>query len=659
MGTSAGRGGTASEESRRLEDKLQKSEARWQFALEGAGDGLWDWNLKTNEVYYSKQWKAMLGYEEDEIGGTLDDWDRLIHPDEKKSCHESLQRCLEGLEPEYRREHRLRCKDGSYTWVLIRGMVIEWDDNNRPLRAIGTHADISERKRTEEQLAERKRFLESITAMTPDLIYLFYVKELRHAYINREVASALGFSTEEEALSLGAAVIHPEDLPSVLAQLDLLAHTQSDATHELEYRIRRKDGTYAWFYDREKVYQRDSAGQPEILFGICQDITERKQAEAERLRLEQQVQQAQKLESLGVLAGGIAHDFNNLMTGIFGYVDLARSMSSDPQILEHLDVALGTIERARGLTRQLLTFAKGGAPAKRPTPLLPLIKKAVQFALSGSSVSCSFDLAEELWTCDVDKDQIGQVIDNIVINAQQAMPNGGNIEVSARNVSLAGTEYPALAKGDVVRVSIKDSGIGIPGDVLPRIFDPFYTTKTKGHGLGLATCYSIINRHGGAIEVESEPGVGSTFHIYLPAAAASAVEKTPPSPGHKGSGTVIVVDDEAVVRETLRRMLERMGYTVVCKSDGRGAVDLFADEESRRAVAAVILDLTIPGGMGGMAAIAEIRKIDKEVPAFMASGYAENGVMKDPAAYGFTASLCKPFKMTELAELLERHLRRG
>jgi CheY-like chemotaxis protein len=372
---------------------------------------------------------------------------------------------------------------------------------------------------------------------------------------------------------------------------------------------------------------------------------------------------AQKLDSLGVLAGGIAHDFNNLLTGIFGFIDLARSVSKDAKTVDYLESTIAAMNRAKALTFQLLTFAKGGSPVQKTTPLIPFVQEAAQFALSGSNISCKFSLAETLWPCNIDKNQIGQVIDNIVINAQQAMPNGGAIEITAKNISpgLGEKSHPPLADGNYVKVSIKDFGIGIPKDIMPRIFDPFYTTKTKGHGLGLATCYSIMNRHGGCIDVESEPGKGSTFHVYLPASTVAAVTNTAAPGRHKGSGTIIVMDDEEVVRETIRKMLESLGYAVVCKKDGREAIDFYIDEtRAKRKFAALIFDLTVPGGMGGIEAVAEIRKLNAgalpKVPVFVVSGYADNSVMKNPREYGFTASLSKPFTIAELSEMLNKNV---
>jgi CheY-like chemotaxis protein len=239
------------------------------------------------------------------------------------------------------------------------------------------------------------------------------------------------------------------------------------------------------------------------------------------------------------------------------------------------------------------------------------------------------------------------------------MPNGGTVEVAGGNVCVEEGTHPSLANGNYVKLSIKDTGIGIAKDIMPRIFDPFYTTKTKGHGLGLATCYSIMSRHGGWIDAESEPGKGSTFHVYLPASTEVGVASGEESVRHQGSGTIIVVDDEEVIRNTVGKMLQSLGYSVVCKKDGAQAIDLYVTESmAGHEFAAMILDLTIRGGMGGQEAVREIRKWDKRLPVFVASGYADDPVMRNPAEFGFTASLCKPFTMAELAKMLDGNLKK-
>jgi len=406
----------------------------------------------------------------------------------------------------------------------------------------------------------------------------------------------------------------------------------------------------------------DNIGTPVYLHGIAiengklcfvtmVDISERK-------RMEEGLQKIHRLESLGILAGGIAHNFNNLLCGIFGYIDMAYEISNEKQVKKYLSEVLSNIDRARGLTQQLLTFSKGGAPVKKLDHLQHILKETVQFALNGSNVSCNFDLSDDLWTCNFDRNQVEQVIDNLVINARQSMPAGGTIRVSAQNLSLAQDEHPSLSAGCYIKISIHDSGNGISKEILPRIFDPYFTTKTYGNGLGLSTSYSIISRHNGSIEVESEKGTGTVFHIYLPASrndVTSGMEKS--TPKYKGTGVILIMDDENAILEVISEMLISMGHTVICKSNGRDAVDFFIDKKKTgRKIVGMIFDLTILNGMGGKEAVSEIRKLDADIPVFVASGYSEDPVMANPKAYGFTASICKPFRLAELFEMLKNNL---
>jgi PAS domain S-box-containing protein len=392
---------------------------------------------------------------------------------------------------------------------------------------------------------------------------------------------------------------------------------------------------------------------------VTTDITARKKAEAERLRLEQQIQQTQRLESLGILAGGIAHDFNNLLGGLYGYIDLAAVSCGEQTVKQHLIQAMASMGRARSLTQQLLTFAKGGAPLRKPSALIPFVKDTVQFALSGSAIGCRYDLPGDLWPCDIDANQIAQVIDNIVINAQHAMPEGGQLSITARNRQIGKSEFPLLKAGKYVEIALRDTGRGIAREILPRIFDPFFTTKQKGSGLGLATAYAIVKRHDGHIDVESNAGAGSTFRIFLPACPAAVCAINPPAPAQPGkaAGRILIMDDEEVIRNIVRIILTDEGYGVTCVREGQEAVRILTEEAAAgRPFSAVILDLTIAGGMGGKQALAEIRKRHATIPVFVASGYASDPIMANPRDHGFTDGLSKPFSITELTGMLRRHL---
>lgn len=378
------------------------------------------------------------------------------------------------------------------------------------------------------------------------------------------------------------------------------------------------------------------------------DITRRRKAE-------EALQTAQKLESLGILAGGIAHDFNNLLAGIFGNVNLASELSDNSEAKEYLTTASTAIERARSLTGQLLTFAKGGEPVKKPGKLTPFIENTVLFALSGSKISCRFDIPDDLWACEFDKNQIGQVIDNLVINAKQAMSDGGEIEVCAHNTYLPEQSGTQGVQGKFIKITVTDHGTGIPKEIMPKIFDPFFTTKSKGAGLGLATSYSIVKRHGGFIKVESEPGAGSSFSVFLPATSKNpSTECENPEKKHQGSGIFILMDDQEIIRLTTGKMLESLGYSVVSKTDGASVLKYL--ENSSENIAGMIFDLTIPGGMGGLETVSKIRENDRSVPVFVSSGYANDPVMADPRKYGFTASIAKPFTRDELLKMLNSYI---
>jgi CheY-like chemotaxis protein len=358
-----------------------------------------------------------------------------------------------------------------------------------------------------------------------------------------------------------------------------------------------------------------------------------------------------------VLAGGIAHDFNNLLSGLFGYIDLAREcVEKGSTASEYLDKAFSVFGRAKDLTGQLLTFAKGGAPAKKTTSLASLLRDTIHFALSGSSVKSHFEIEKDLWPCDVDENQIGQVVDNIVINARDAMPMGGTITVTAENVPPGGTLPAVLGPGNYVRIGIRDQGTGIAPEHLSRIFDPFFTTKQKGSGLGLATSYSIVKRHDGAIKAESELGKGATFFVYLPASKelfAQGVLNAGNAAQHTGRGWVLVMDDEAFICDIAASMLQNMGYSVETTVHGRDAIDKFNKaRDAGNPFDLVILDLTIPGGMGGKQTKDELRKIAPAVKIMASSGYSDDPIMAHPRKNGFDGSVRKPYDKTELANAI-------
>ena len=384
------------------------------------------------------------------------------------------------------------------------------------------------------------------------------------------------------------------------------------------------------------------------------DITDRKQAEGDRLILN-------KLESTGILAGGIAHDFNNLLTVNLLNLELAQMLNlPNAELAQYLTDAKKSALMSKSLTAQLLTFAEGGAPIRKAMKISGLIQESVRIALSGSKVRGEFSLAEDLWPADVDEAQLGQVIRSMVLNAREAMPNGGVVSVRAENVVLSGTEQPPLPAGDYVQVSIADQGIGIPKDVLPKIFDPYFSTKQrgdrKGMGLGLTICHSIVHKHEGAITVESAVRVGTTFDIYLPAILKIAEEeKMPPPCSALQHGRVLVMDDEAGVREIVGLTLSEMGHTVELAQDGQAVIEVYKTAKLQgRGFDVVILDLTVREGMGGRETLQELLKLDPRVKAIAMSGYALDPVILEPERHGFKGVLTKPFDMGKLHKNLDQ-----
>jgi len=382
-------------------------------------------------------------------------------------------------------------------------------------------------------------------------------------------------------------------------------------------------------------------------------------------RLEAEVQRAARLESLGVLAGGIAHDFNNLLTIIMGNLGLAMLDEKTKQAAgDYLrEIERGAL-RARDLTQQLLTFAKGGDPLRTTVSLPEIVRLAAEFVLHGTSARCEYTTIPGLWNANVDKDQITQVVQNIVLNSVQAMPHGGVIRVSLVNEEIAAAAKSGLAAGRYVRLAITDPGEGISPDVLPRIFDPYFSTKKAGSGLGLATVYSIVKKHKGRIEVDSTPGRGTTFTLWLPAAGSRPPQPSaPPEPPRMASASpikparVLLMDDEESIRRLGVALLQRIGLEPTAVADGGEAVRVFTEARSaRRPFDLIILDLTIPGGMGGKETVDLIRKIDPGVPAIVSSGYSSDPVLADFRSYGFQAMVAKPYEISQLTGVVKQLL---
>ncbi|HKE24517.1 MAG TPA: ATP-binding protein [Bryobacteraceae bacterium] len=461
-------------------------------------------------------------------------------------------------------------------------------------------------------------------------------------------------------------------------------------------RLQASDGSERiWMY-RNTLYRQE--GAPDIVLGHALDITERVNIERalrdakaelrklnddlshrveertaelveanrrlkaegeERVRVEDELVRRRNLESLGVLAGGIAHDLNNFLTVVKGNAELAKVRpEADPELQGRLDEITAACDRAGFLASQLLTFSKGGSPVRRTVPLARLVLDAVELARAGSAVAINVNVAPDLWFAEIDSAQIQQVLQSVLLNARQAMPRGGIIEVTASNVHIQST---AAGGGRFVRVAIHDYGIGIPADIVPRVFDPYFTTKPGSTGLGLTSAYSIVQKHGGSISVESQPGRGTQVTVDLPACKVSVARQSSVGPSAGGvRWKLLVMDDEEGIRKLLKSVLTGFGHEVSCASDGAEAIALYeAAKASGRGFDAVLLDLTVNGGMGGTDAAARLKEMDAGAKLIVSSGYSDSPVLSEFRKYGFVDILPKPFTPAQIAEVFGRVLTRA
>lgn len=527
-------------------------------------------------------------------------------------------------------------------WILTRG-------RRRDLAAANAALQASKEARG----AERERL--RVTLETMSEAVLIVAADGTVEFMN-EAAAALTGRPVGEGVGQPLAAIgrdHPGQPGGAVAELvataarlgravDLPPHSVLHARPDV---VRQVEGRAApW---------RDPAGRSVGVVLVLRDVTQLSRSEADLVR-------ASKMESIGVLAGGIAHDFNNLLSIVMGNLTLAmmdeRVVALGGRWLREAE--RGTV-RAKDLTQQLLTFARRSEPVRVTVRLAEVVAEAAEFALHGSAVRCEFDLAADLRPADVDKVQIGQVVQNLVINAVQAMPRGGTIRIRLVNEQVGPTAVGPLAPGQYVRIEFSDTGEGIPAEDLPRVFDPFFTTKAEGTGLGLATVYSVVQKHGGHVDVESALGRGTTFRVWLPAAQSepAPVAAAPAASLERVSGRVLFMDDEEPIRVMTQALLDRMGLEVVMTSDGGTAVREYAIAQiSGKPFDLVIFDLTVSGGMGGADAMREILKIHPGARGIVSSGYTSDPVMADFRAHGFLGSVPKPYRMADFTRTIHEVL---
>ncbi len=539
------------------------------------------------------------------------------------------------------------------------GLVIPTEVNSRsviiggtPL-IISTCRDITERKKAQDAMAEEKERLVVTLRSIGDGVIVTDNGGIV-TLMNRVAEELTGWHGEEalgkhlsvvfNIISEGTRMPCENPADKVLSK-GLIVEFANHAA------LIKRDGTEIIIADNAAPI-RDRESRIIGVIVVFRDITV-------QYRMEAEMQKMQKLESLGVLAGGLAHDFNNLLTGIMGNISIVK-MHLEPGHTDYarLLAADKAVERATDLTQQLLTFAKGGAPIKKVLPIANLVRESVDFALSGSNIRCNYIIPDGLWNAEVDSGQIAQVFNNLSINAMHAMPEGGIVSVSMENVTLSANSVYILPAGDFIKITFSDSGKGISEEYLPKIFDPYFTTKKHGSGLGLATVFSILRKHEGHITVESMVGTGTRFVIYLPAtkdagSSCSSIKDTL----NIGCGNILVMDDEELVRDIAREMLVTLGYNGQFAEDGEKALAIYKKAfQEKNPFRLLIMDLTIPGGMGGKEAVGKILEIDPEAKVIASSGYSTDPVMSEYKKYGFSGVMTKPYRIEQMSETITKAL---
>jgi len=518
---------------------------------------------------------------------------------------------------------------------------------HRELRQLNEQLEAKIIERTSELRASKENF-KAIAENASDGIIISVSGE-GNVYANRRLAEITGYRIQDLLNIDINGLICDDGLSDIMKTLPKITGGKPQS-YQYETSVVNRDKQTI---PVEIALSRTIWQNKEAVIVIIRDITERKKREEYLLKRD-------KLESVGVLAGGIAHDFNNLLTGILGNISLAKiSLNPEDSIYKIMMDAEKASIMARDLTWQLLTFSKGGAPIRQTASISELIRDSATFSIRGANIKCAFTIPEDLGILEIDKAQISQVIQNIIINAEQAMLTGGIIYITAENVTVMADDELPLNNGNYVKITIKDTGIGIPEELRTKIFDPYFTTKEGGSGLGLATAYSIIKNHDGYISIESEVGKGTSFHIYLPVSKEGMPADT--GIGDKeeelfpGKGRVLVMDDEEVVRGVVGAILNTLGYEVEFAEDGSEAIELYKQaQEGGKQFDVVIMDLTIPGGMGGGEAIKKLLEINPDSKVIVSSGYSDDAIMSSYKKYGFSAVIAKPFRFADLSRVVHQ-----
>jgi two-component system cell cycle sensor histidine kinase/response regulator CckA len=630
-------------ESRDAEEKIKRTYAELDQIFNAAADGMCIISKESTILRVNEALCTIFGLNRDEVVGK-NCFEVFHHLCSSSHCPLSLiLNGKEDVEHDVEVEHsdgrRISCILTAIPFRAIDGKVIG---------IVEYFKDITERKQAEELLRESEEKYSTLIEQAKDGVVV--VQDGVFKFINKAIEDMTGY-TMEEMMEKPFLDIIADESKDFVAQMYKLRMSGKDVPSFYEIKVKSKDGTIK---DLELSCRIITYHGKPATMSIVRDISERK-------KMEKEIQKIQRLEAVGILAGGIAHDFGNLLTVIIGNLSLMETYGKDErntaEVVEVFEATKIAARRAKTLTQQLLTFAKGGTPVKKVVSIAKLVKDTVSFALSGSPVRCEFFIPDGLWRAEVDEGQISQIINNVIINAVQAMPEGGIIRICAENVTVKPEDGLPLREGEYIKLSIQDQGVGIPEKYLQKVFDPYFSTKSTGSGLGLAITYSIVKKHEGHITVESQAGIGTTFHIYLPASQKESFlfERNAQEILHSGKGKILCMDDQQHITQMLARMLIHLGYEVESASEGNEAIELY--ESAKKAghpFDAVILDLTIPGGIGGKEVVQKLREIDPEVKAIVSSGYSSDPILSEHERYGFKGAVAKPYEIRELSNILNK-----
>jgi PAS domain S-box-containing protein len=774
--------------------QLQASEYRWKFALDGSGQGVWDWNARTDEVYFSARWKQMLGYSDDELGASLDEWTSRIHPDDLAATLSARQGYLEGRVAAYRHEHRVQHKNGQYIWMLDRGVIVSRDQHGNALRMIGTHTDVTESREIRQRIVESEMQLNAIfensqvgimvltgyrrlarcnqrmadiagyasaqemigismrdlhvseqhfikfgeryyenlrlnnmlhieyplrrldgqavwcsfsgkaidTATPPDLNkgVIWVVDDIEHIkqaerelreqrdlfsggptmvfqwrpehgwpveFCSANVSDLLGYDISDllDGSIAFASLIHPDDLERIGKEVSYFIETGID-TYEQDYRLRHAHGHYLYVYDYTRL-QRDESGQVRLIYGYLLDITDRKRAEAEHLRLEREIQQSRKMEALGQLSGGVAHEFNNMLAIMHGHLALLSSELEnhpDPKLLSYVNNIEQAGHRATQLTRQMLAYSR---PTERKPERIALnasIQQAIGLSRASlpSSISIEFAAADDLPDIRLDTLELQQIMTNLLINARDAMEGKGHLRVATRYAQID-KEICQVCQSVIdsawVQVCVTDNGHGIARENLERLFEPFFTTKEvgKGTGLGLAVVQALVERNGGHILLDSEPGRGTTFRLLFPPVTGRrdviAMEPAAEQTISERTGRILIVDDEPLLTMYLSEMLSPAGHEVTTTNSSIEALQILQSQRCKFDI--LITDQTMPGILG-TELVGQAKTCCTGLLAILCTGHSEIVDAGNAQEFGIDCFLHKPVDPDELDRCIQKLL---